>query len=49
MIALAPKIYTVFNDNSTVRLKLKGVNIKQTNLNNYHYLHVLEEKYSIKS
>jgi hypothetical protein len=49
MIALAPKMYTAFNDVSTVSLKLKGVSIKQTNLNNYHYLHVLEEKSSIKS
>jgi hypothetical protein len=49
MIALAPKMYTAFNDDSTVSLKLKGVSIKQTNLNSYHYLHVLEEKCSIKS
>jgi hypothetical protein len=49
MIALAPKMYTAFNDNSTVSLKLKGVSIKQTNLNNNHYLHMLEEKCSIKS
>jgi hypothetical protein len=49
MIASAPKIYTAFNDDSTVSLKLKGVSIKQTNLNNYHYLQVLEEKCSIKS
>jgi hypothetical protein len=49
MIALAPTMYTAFNDDSTVSLKLKGVSIKQTNLNYYHYLHVLEEKCSIKS
>jgi hypothetical protein len=49
MIALAAKIYTAFNDDSTVSLKLKGVSIKQINLNNYHYLHVLEKKCSIKS
>jgi hypothetical protein len=49
MIALAPKMYRAFNDNSTISLKLKGVSIKQTNLNNYHYRHVLEEKCSIKS
>jgi hypothetical protein len=49
MIALASKMYTTFNDDSTSNLKLKGVNIIQTNLNNYHYLHVLEKKCSIKS
>jgi hypothetical protein len=49
MIALASKMYTAYNDNSTASLKLKGVSIKQTNLNNYHYLHVFEEKCSIKS
>jgi hypothetical protein len=48
-IALAPKMYIAFKNDSTVSLKLKGVSIKQTNLNNYHYLHVLEEKCSIKS
>jgi hypothetical protein len=49
MIALVPKIYTAFNDDSIVSFKLTGVSIKQTNLNNYHYLLVLEEKCSIKS
>jgi hypothetical protein len=49
MIALAPKMYIAFNDESIVSLTLKEVSIKQTNLNNYHYLHVLEEKFSIKS
>jgi hypothetical protein len=49
MITLAPKMYTAFNDNSTVSLKLKGVSIKQNNLKHYRYLHVLEEKYCIKS
>jgi hypothetical protein len=49
MITLAPKIYTAVNDDSTVSLKLKGVSIKQTNINNIHYLYVLEEKCSIKS
>jgi predicted transcriptional regulator len=49
MIDLSPKMYTAFNDNSTVSLKLKGVSIKQNNLNNYHYLRMLEEKCSIKS
>jgi hypothetical protein len=44
MIALASKMYTAFNDNSTVSLKLKAVSSKKTNLNNYHSLHVLEEK-----
>jgi hypothetical protein len=32
-----------------VSLKLKGVSSKQTNRNNYRYLHVLEEKCRIKS
>jgi hypothetical protein len=36
MIVLAPKMYTAFNGDSIVNLKLKGVDIKQTNLNNYH-------------
>jgi hypothetical protein len=49
MIALAPKMYTAFNDDSTDSLNSKGVSIEQTNLNNYHYLHVLEEKCNIKS
>jgi hypothetical protein len=49
MIALAPKMYIAFKNDSTVSLKLKGVSLKQTNLNNYHYLLMLEEKCSIKS
>jgi hypothetical protein len=49
MIALAPKIHIAFNDDSTVSLKLQGIRLKQTNLNNYPYLHVLEEKCSLKS
>jgi hypothetical protein len=40
MIAFAPKMYTAFNDDSIVSLKLKGVSNKQTILNNYRYLHV---------
>jgi hypothetical protein len=49
MIGLAPKMYTACNDDSTASLKHKGVSIKQTNLNNYHYLIVLEDKSSIKN
>jgi hypothetical protein len=49
MIALAPKMYPAFIDDSIVSLKLQEVSIKQTNLNNYQYLHLLEEKCSIKS
>jgi hypothetical protein len=44
MIALAPKIYTAFNHDKIQSLKMKGVSIKQTNINNYDYLHVLEDK-----
>jgi hypothetical protein len=40
MIALSPKMFTASNDDSIVSLKFKGVNIKQTYFNNYHYLHV---------
>jgi hypothetical protein len=49
MIAFAPKMYTAFNDDSTISLKLTSVSIKQTNRNNYHYLYVFEEKGFIKS
>ena len=42
-------MYTEFNDNSVISLKLKGVSLKQTKLNNFHYYHVLEDKCSIKS
>jgi hypothetical protein len=49
MIALAPKMDTAFNDISTLSLKLKGVSLKQANLNSFHYLHVLEDQTAIRS
>jgi hypothetical protein len=49
MIALSPKMYTAFNDSSTLRLKLKGVSLKQANLKSFHYLHVLEDQTAIRS
>jgi hypothetical protein len=41
MIDLTPKMDTTFHDDSIVSLILKGVSIKQTNLNNYHYFYII--------
>jgi hypothetical protein len=48
MIALASKMYTAFNDDSIVSLKLKGINLKKTNFINYHYLHELHELHELE-
>jgi hypothetical protein len=37
MIALAPKMYITFNPYKIQSLKMKGLSIKQTDINNYHY------------